>query len=678
MSTNGKATEAQELQPSQRNKHCIIETPEGHQVGIVKYNAITSVLSIKRNPIQILKFLEKEGNKYSKENFNILVLINGFPHSLDSLYTLYVREDFYLKIVKEKRLQNIPFDTEIYYNNKTIEIFTDQSRPMTPYLIVNKDTRRLMIDEKNAWKKDHDWLLKNECIEYLSAREEDYENIVIASSVETFYKNTSSIFEAESKILRDINKKRFDYSHSSIDPLQMFSLCSSTCIFADKQMVPRTIFQTVMMKQALTYYNINYHLRFDKTMKILYKADRALTETDTYPSIMLDILPAGQTANIAFLADEDNQEDAVVVSEDYINSGKFNYIKFKTFVREIPTNKKGIKIKLGRPPLKDNESFEIYRNIGEDGLPIIDSYIKNFDCILGQIGEIDDGKIENQSSYADDELEGYVDKVSITRDKGNPIVRIKLREFKKYKAGDKLALRYAQKGTIGRVASRDELPRVSNGPNKGIVPDVLFNPHGFPSRQTTGLLIEGLLNKAALYDGIIKDATPFRNKIEDIKYARNVLKNNNLDEYGYEEMEMADGKKLNKKVFFVPIFEQILRHQVDDKFVYRNEGRHDVTTHQPVSGRSRKGGLKIGEMEKDAFGAHGGSYIIKERMMISSDAFKISVCNNCGVIINNKICNVCNDSDPVLITIPYVFKSLIRYLAGVGIDVRLKTEKLKQ
>ena len=156
------------------------------------------------------------------------------------------------------------------------------------------------------------------------------------------------------------------------------------------------------------------------------------------------------------------------------------------------------------------------------------------------------------------------------------------------------------------------------------------------------------------------------------------LRENGFDENGYEEMETSSGIKLKDKVCVVPLFEQVLRHQAKGKIQFRNFGNRDFRTHQPQAGRVKGGGIRVGEMEKDAFVAHGASYSTLERMMKSSDEFSMVVCNNCGVIINYKFCTVCNNSDPVLVTIPFVFKSLIRYLSGAGIDIRLKTKKINE
>ena len=141
----------------------------------------------------------------------------------------------------------------------------------------------------------------------------------------------------------------------------------------------------------------------------------------------------------------------------------------------------GIKEVLERPPLRPNESPEKYINIQENGLPKLDSYLKEGDCIIGKIKKYKNGKIENSSQYCGLGEEGYVDRIIKTREKdqGNLFITIKLRILRKYQAGDKLAIRYAQKGTIGRVEKRENLPIVTSGINKGMTTEIIFNPLGY-------------------------------------------------------------------------------------------------------------------------------------------------------------------------------------------------------
>lgn len=84
-----------------------------------------------------------------------------------------------------------------------------------------------------------------------------------------------------------------------------------------------------------------------------------------------------------------------------------------------------------------------------------------------------------------------------------------------------------------------------------------------------------------------------------------------------------------------PIYYQRLKHMVIDKMHARARGPRAVLTRQPTEGRSRDGGLRLGEMERDCLVSHGVSAVLLERLMISSDAFQIDVCQICGTIVSN-------------------------------------------
>lgn len=654
------------VQPSQRGRHCIAETPEGQQVGIVKYNALTGIFSLTRKPEKVYEAVEEYGALYS-ESYNILPIINGkVYYSKNKKSVVYVNEEFKDILVEKKKTNQLPFDIEITLSElqNVLQIYTDSSRPLCPYLVINKKTRNLVIDEKNGWKASYEKLIQNGCIEFLSAAEEDKENITICKNLKHFYDT------------REREESYFDYSHCSIDSLQVYSVSTSTCPYFNHQPSPRTTYQAAMGKQAIGYYHTNYHLRFPKEFKRLYKADRSLTETDTYFLPQMDYLPCGQITNTAFLSTTDNQEDAVVVCEDFINSGKLNIVKYKTYELVVNTSSKsGGRNIFKKPDLKPKENPKIYRHLDENGFPKLDSFIEIGDVILGRV--IKTQKVEkNESVRADLDMSGYIDRVEVIGDANGrkPIIKIKLRIWRPYIAGDKLALRYAQKGTIGKIVKREDMPVVMDGPNKGMVPDLLFNSIGIPKRQTVGLFEEGLSSKASLYSNERVNCTAF-GKFDKEKIQK-ILIDNGLDPNGTENMMMSDGRRLDNKVFFVPLYEQALRHHVSDKRQFRTIGPRDFKTHQPQGGRTKGKALKVGEMEKDAFVAHGASAVINERMMKSSDEFKLIVCINCGSIIDDKKCRLCDNSKPGILLIPYVFKVFIHLLNGLNNDIRLRTEKV--
>ena len=675
-----------EIQPSQRDKHCLTETPESTRISLVKFFSSTCRVSLETDENIPLNYIKEDiGNMNQKVNgeyCDIILMLNGkfVDFKEKNIEVVYCNIGVKNKLLDAKRRNKIPIDVEIYHDKilNSLQIYTDSSRATSPYLVVNQVTKELIIEEIDGWEMSYDELIGSGAIEFLSARETDDEDTLICYSVDNFYKILREIEEMEDGYEKEEAIRMKNYTHCNIDPNQFFGIPGMICPMSNKQMGARNTFQASMAKQALGYFNINYHDKFygrREGFKRLYRGTRTICETDGYFLPKMDILPTGQTAMIAFLTEPDNQEDSVILSEDFVNSGNLNYFKYIMVHYIQPGSNIGEREYFQKPPPRKNESSEKYEHILENGMPKLDTYVKEGDCLIGIIlKNTKTGVITNKSYMCGLGEEGFVDRIIFTKEKdqGSIYIKIKLRKHRKYQAGDKLAIRYAQKGTIGRVEKRENMIRVSSGPNKGISPDIIFNPLGFPSRQTVGLLLEGLITKAALYHGTRVDVSAFRDI--DTDKASRVLKENGLDEYGYEDFEFADGTKLLNKVCLVPIYEQVLRHHVLDKIQMRSSGVRSLLTHQPKGGRAQRGGQKIGEMEKDSFVAHGVSGIIEERMMKVSDEFKIVVCQNCGIIINNKICTLCDNSKPGVLTIPYVFKLLIHLMNGVGLDIRLRTK----
>ena len=683
ISTKDKKMEVREVHPSQRDKHCVMETPEGEKISFVKNSCITTWYSLSRNeniPLEYISgMIGDKGRKVNGETCDTILMVNGKFVDYKQTPVVYCTPSAMQKLLYGKRRNEIPYDIEVYFDKfmNCLQVYTDSSRATSPYFVVNQETKELVIDEIDGWDLSFDDLLKSGAIEFLDSRESDYEDTLISYSVENFYKTRDEVSRMTGEKQKYYLKIK-NFTHCNVDPCQLFSVATSAAPMSNRQMGARTTYQASMGKQALGVFSIVH----DKKMygkrdgfKRLYRGTRSLCETSSYFLPMLDLLPSGQTVMAGFLTEADNQEDSVVVAEDFINTGNLNYIKY-IMVQYVQSGLGvGVREIFQRPPLRPTDSEEKYSKINEDGLPKLDVFVKEGDCIIGKVIKYRDGSIVNNSIMCGIGEEGYVDRVIKTRegDQGNYYIKIKLRKYRRYQAGDKLAIRYAQKGTIGRVEKRENMLRVSSGVNKGVSPDILFNPLGYPSRQTVGLLLEGLVSKAALYSGERVDVSAFKDI--DIERPRRVLKEAGLDEYGYEDFEMPDGTPYMNRICMVPLYDQVLKHQVADKIQIRSSGVKSLSTHQPKGGRSQRGGQKIGEMEKDAFVAHGAAGVVTERLMKVSDEFKVVLCQNCGVIINNKTCTLCENSKPGVLTIPYVFKLLIHLMYGMGIDMRIRTKE---
>lgn len=205
----------------------------------------------------------------------------------------------------------------------------------------------------------------------------------------------------------------------------------------------------------------------------------------------------------------------------------------------------------------------------------------------------------------------------------------------------------------------------------GICPDMIMNPHGFPSRMTVGKLIELLAGKAGVIKGEFHYGTAFGgSKVEDVcaelvKHGFNYLGK----DFFYSGIT---GEPLQAYIYSGPVYYQKLKHMVQDKMHARARGPRAVLTRQPTGGRAKEGGLRLGEMERDCLIGYGASMMLIERLMISSDAFDIDVCNKCGLMAYSGWCHSCRSSSCVsTISMPYACKLLFQELQSMNIVPRL-------
>ena len=205
--------------------------------------------------------------------------------------------------------------------------------------------------------------------------------------------------------------------------------------------------------------------------------------------------------------------------------------------------------------------------------------------------------------------------------------------------------RHGQKGTIGMLVRAVDMPRTADG----LVPDMIMNPHAIPSRMTIAQLLESLLGKSACLNGFIGDATAFMNESGVEESIGNSLEKSGFQRYGEELFyDGTTGGMVPSSIFVGNVYTMRLKHMVEDKWNARGEGRKEQRTHQPTGGRGNQGGLRIGEMERDALLGHGISDFIRESYMKRSDGTTMLICNGCGTvpIYNEKnnfyFCSLCD------------------------------------
>lgn len=254
--------------------------------------------------------------------------------------------------------------------------------------------------------------------------------------------------------------------------------------------------------------------------------------------------------------------------------------------------------------------------------------------------------------------------------------------------GDKFASRAGQKGIFSQQYPAEDLPFSETG----LIPDIVFNPHGFPSRMTIAMMIETMAGKSAALHGLVHDATPFRfsEKRTAIDYFGKLLEAGGYNYYGTERLYSGvDGREMVADIFVGIVHYQRLRHMVSDKWQVRSTGPVDAVTQQPIKGRRRGGGVRFGEMERDALISHGASFLLQDRLLHNSDKTQALACQTCGTLLaplkqiirhsqaTGKLhsvpdtCRLCGNGNSVgYIEIPYSWKYLVTELSAVNLNAK--------
>ena len=433
-----------------------------------------------------------------------------------------------------------------------------------------------------------------------------------------------------------------------------------------------------MGKQALGIYMSNFNNRIDTMGNILNYSQKPLVFTKLSKYTHSNELPSGTNAIVAIMTHTGfNQEDSVMINRSSLDRGLFTSTYYKAFRDQCTKNHStGEEEIFTKPDNCINKKTFSYEKLEETGFVPKNTYVDGNDIIIGKVMPKKQGgaKINQDSSTcmkANDE--GYIDlNYNNINSDGYNFCKVRVRNNRRPEIGDKLASRSAQKGTIGMIYNNEDMPFTKDG----ITPDIIMNPHAIPSRMTMAQLMECIMGKAACHIGSFGDATPFTScSVESIS---KVLEESGMERYGNEILYNGrTGEQIKTEIFIGPTYYQRLKHMVTDKLHSRgSNGPIVMLTRQPSEGRARNGGLRLGEMERDALLSHGMSGFLKERMLDVSDNYRIFVCKNCGINANVNPekniykCNNCSNIDITQIRIPYAFKLLSQELFTMNIMMR--------
>lgn len=695
---SGKLVPPRKLHNTSWGFLCPAETPEGGSIGVVKNISYLSHVTIHSNPTSlhtyIDEYIERLETLTPRDTYRqVKVFVNGIWLGITRDPLRLYRE---FKLMKWRGVINIYTSVVFDYPNAEIRICNDAGRMMRPLLLVNQETNDLfitrdMIDRVAA--KDIGWddLLthiagedsgdtttaapSHGVIEYIDPDEQGFS--MIAMRPKHLSRNE-----------RDLTTSPYiyKYSHCEIHPSTIFGILASCIPFPEHNQAPRNTYQCAMGKQAIGIYVTNYQRRMDKTAYVLTYPHRPLVDTRLMQMIQLAEIPSGAPLIVAIMSYTGyNQEDSVLVNQGAIDRGMFSATIYHTEKDEDKKINGDEEIRCHPDTSKTKGmKFGNYDKLNQRGVMPVNTFIENRDIIMGKVIPIKDNrndptkivKYEDISRVYHTSEECYVDKSYIdSNGEGYCFCKVRIRAFRKPVIGDKVSSRMGQKGTIGNIIPERDMPFTKDG----IRPDIIINPHAIPSRMTIGQLKETLLGKVLVNLGLFGDGTSFGEY--DIKDISKELLKVGFEMNGNEILYNGlTGEQIKSDVFIGPVFYQRLKHMVSDKQHSRSIGPMVNFTHQPAEGRSRDGGLRFGEMERDAMVGHGASRFTRGRMYDCSDKYEVHVCRKCGIIASYNdersihFCKTCdNRSDFALVQIPYACKLLFQELATMNVAPRIMT-----
>ncbi len=714
--------EARDLHPTQWGRICPNETPEGQNCGLVKNAALIINVTEGYNPVIILETLKgMDLQEVEGENPDAgRVYLNGD-------FVGYHDEPAYLtdRVREERRRGKISSDVNVRFDESTKEVIIncDRGRIRRPLLVVKNGTTVInseMLRKLQTGEYGVEDLIKRGAMEYIDAEEE--ENLYIAVYAWEFpercpkcsqyiYRSklkwlnpgegnaeeTPALLQCEHcggkfeapKILTE------EHTHLEVDPSLILGVVASVTPYPEHNSSPRITMASAMTKQSIGLSSSNFRIRTDTRGHVLHYPQIPLVKTRIMDFIKYEKKPAGQNMVVAIMSYQGyNIQDAIVFNKSSVERGLGRSTFFRTYSAEERRYPGGQEDKFEIPThdVLGARAEEFYRNLDENGIIYPESYVEGSEVLVGKTSPprfLEEGadklgpqrRRESSITMRPNE-KGFVDNVILTVSESNSrVVKIRVRSERIPELGDKFASRHGQKGVIGAVIPQEDMPFTE----EGIIPDIIINPHAIPSRMTVGHILEMIGGKIASEKGEIVDGTIFSGEPER-SLREDLIKlgfRNSSAEVMYDGIT---GRKFDADIFTGVIYYQKLHHMVAGKFHARSRGPVQILTRQPTEGRSRQGGLRFGEMERDTLIAHGAAMVIKDRLLDQSDGTILYVCGNpkCGhiAILDRKKgtprCPVCGNTGNIHpIETSYAFKLMRDELSSMGVMMRLVLGDLK-
>ncbi len=675
--------EARDLHGTHWGRLCPFETPEGINCGLVKNLALMAYISVGVDEEEIEKFLYEQGvvpmdeliKKTTETGEPPEIMLTGAKVFLNGRPIGYHPDGAELarRIRELRRSGKISFEVSVshlvdeYINE--VYVNTDADRLMRPVIVVENGKPKLTKEHVEKLKRGEITfmdLVKEGVIEFLDPDEE--ENAYIA---EFPWEVTP------------------EHTHLELWIPAMVGVAAATIPYLEHNQSPRNTYQAAMAKQALGLYALNYMFRPSSHSYILQYPQIPLVQTKMLELIGYNVRPAGQNMVVALMATTGyNIEDALVFNKSSIEYGLARAYFYRTYtaIENVYPGGARDRITVPSPSLYDHKGDQYYTKLGPDGIVEPEEEVQGGNILVGRESPprfMGEEKVLTYTSLIrrDTSIQlrfgekGVVDTVFLTQTVDrNKLVKVRVRDLRIPEIGDKFASRHGQKGVIGMLLPKYDMPYTE----EGITPEVILNPHAIPSRMTVGQLLETIAGKVGALKARFVDGTPFYK--EDIESLKIELLKAGYDPFAREVMyDGRTGRLIERPVAIGIVFYQRLYHMVADKMHARATGKVQLLTRQPTEGKARQGGLRFGEMERDCLVGHGAVALLRDRMLFNSDKYTMYVCTECGHISwynrRKRIleCPIHGENAEIRpVKVPYAFKLLLQEITSMVIKPKIE------
>ncbi|KAI5147298.1 DNA-directed RNA polymerase I subunit RPA2 [Nematocida ausubeli] len=630
---------------------CPVHTPDGSPCGLLTHLSHACAISHQTYALSTAELIRSGMNHLMSNLSGIPIIQNGRVMGTISEKSI----ESFIESLRRKKILGGKFKyAEIIYNTQTLNIIN------TP----NRFVRPLMNIKENA-------------VEYIGSSEQLHIQIEGLSSGK---KETAEKIQKIAEMCRNQDVVRVEPTHREIAATNILSVVAGSTPLGNFNPSPRNMYQCQMAKQSMGTAPHTQKHRTDQKIYCLDYVQTPTMHTNLYAKYGLGDYPNGKNITIAILSYTGyDLEDAVILNKASVDRG---------FMR-------GAVIKTEAINFSDMPDMEIGTLNDKEGLPDVGKLIKDKETIYTTVNT----KFLEEKAHKSHALENMrVQNVSIYQSSnGKRAANITMRIPRVPTIGDKFSSRHGQKGVCSILYEDEDMPFNESG----ITPDLIINPHAFPSRMSIGMFIENIAAKTGAMLGTPMDGTMFKygeegrpdskssigsvpgpesDGISASEYFGNMLESVGFKRGGGEVLYSGiTGKPLAVDVFFGIVYYQRLRHMVSDKYQVRSVGAVDPLTKQPVGGRRKGGGVRLGEMERDVLISHGAASLLNDRMLMCSDYTILNVCKQCNSLsfFQAWMCTECkNARNLVRAEFPHVFKYLVAELASVNIQCKVKMERI--